>query len=65
MPLERLDEEEPQCGNSLRHRLRSQLALTQQVELVLTDMLRAKLVGSTMKVFRKLLDREQIGSRGT
>jgi hypothetical protein len=28
-------------------------------------MLRAKLIGSTMKVFSKLLDREQIGSRGT
>src|SRR5258705_5656316 len=40
-------------------------ALAKQVELVLTDMLRAKLIGSTMKVFSKLLDREQIGSRGT
>jgi FAD/FMN-containing dehydrogenase len=28
-------------------------------------MLRAKPVGSTMKVFGKLLDREQVGSRGT
>src|SRR6202051_5035150 len=67
MPLERLDEEEAQCSHSLRHRLRSQLALAKQVELVLADMFRAKLIGSTMKVFSKLLDREQVrfyGSRG-
>ena len=51
-----LDVEEAECGHSLRHRLRSQLALAKQVELVLTDMFRAKLVGSTMKVFSKLLD---------
>jgi hypothetical protein len=28
-------------------------------------MLRAQLIGSTVKVFGKLLDREQIGSRGS
>jgi hypothetical protein len=53
MSLERLDVEEPQPGHSLRHRLRSQLALTKQVELVLPDMLCTKLIGSTMKVFGK------------
>jgi hypothetical protein len=66
MSLERLDVEEPQRGHSLRHRLRSQLALTKQVELVLADMLRTKPVGSTMKVLGKLLDRKQVrfcGSR--
>ena len=46
MPLERLDVKEPQRCHSLRHRLRSQLPLTKQVELVLPDMLRTKLVGS-------------------
>src|ERR1700688_67807 len=77
MPLERLDEEEAQCSHSLRHRLRSQLALAKQVELVLADMFRAKLIGSTMKVFSKLrcnqhqpasqlkLDREQVGFYGS
>jgi hypothetical protein len=59
MPLERLDEEEAQCSHSLRHRLRSQLALAKQVKLVLADLFRAKLIGSTIKVFSKLLDREQ------
>ena len=58
MPLQRLDVEEPQRGYSLRHCLRSQLPLTKQVELVLPDMLRTKLVRSTMKVFGKLLDRK-------
>jgi hypothetical protein len=65
MSLERLDVEEPQRGHSLRHRLRSQLALTKQVELVLPDMLRTKPIGSTMKVFGKLLDRKQVGSCGS
>jgi hypothetical protein len=60
MSLERLDVEEPQRGHSLRHRLRSQLALTKQVELVLADMLRTKPVGSTMKVLGKLPDRKQV-----
>jgi hypothetical protein len=64
LPLEGLDVEEPQRGHSLRHRLRGQLPLAKQVQLVLPDMLRAKLVGTTMKVFGKLLDRKQIGSRG-
>jgi hypothetical protein len=65
MPLERLDEEEAQRSHSLRHRLRSQLALTKQVELVLADVFRAKLIGSTMEVFGKLLDREQLGFCGS
>jgi hypothetical protein len=34
MSLERLDVEEPQPGHSLRHRFRSQLPLTKQVQLV-------------------------------
>ena len=64
MPLERLDVEEPQRGYSLRHRLGRQLPLPKQIELVLTDMLRAKPVGRTMKVFGKLLDRKQVGFCG-
>ena len=64
LPLERLDVEEPQRRHSLRHRLRGQLPLTKQVQLVLADMLRAKMVGTTMKVFGKLLDRKQIGFCG-
>ncbi|XWK65994.1 hypothetical protein RBB80_20590 [Tunturiibacter gelidiferens] len=65
MSLERLDVEEPQRGHSLRHRLRSQLPLTKQVELVLPDMLCTKLIGSTIKVFGKLLDRKQVGFCGS
>jgi hypothetical protein len=43
-PLEGLNVKEPQCGRSLRHRFRSQLPLPQQLELTLTDLLRAELV---------------------
>jgi hypothetical protein len=64
LPLERLDVEEPQRRHALRHRLRSQLPLTEQVKLVLPDMLRTKPAGSTSEVFGKLLDRKQIGSCG-
>ena len=64
MPLERLDVEEPQRSRSLRNRLRRQLPFAQQVELILTDLLCAKLVGSTMKVFSELLNRMQIASCG-
>ena len=60
LPLERLDVEEPQRSRSLRHRFRRQLPFPQQVELILTDVLGAKLVGSTMKVFSELLNRMQV-----
>src|ERR1700720_4010210 len=60
LPLERLDIEEPQ-----RSRFRRQLPFPQQVELILTYVLRAKLVGSTMKVFSELLNRMQVAPCGT
>jgi len=44
--LERLDVEEPKRSCSLRHRFRRQLSFPQQVQLILTYLLRAKLVGS-------------------
>jgi hypothetical protein len=46
LPLERLDVEEPKRSCSLRHRFRRQLSFPQQVQLILTYLLRAKLVGS-------------------
>jgi hypothetical protein len=57
LPLERLDVEEPKRSCSLRHRFRRQLSFPQQVQLILTYLLRAKLVGRTMKLFGKLLNR--------
>ena len=59
LPLQCRDEEEPQRGYSLRNRLRCKLPITEEVELVRTDMLRTKLVGSTMKVFGKMPHRKQ------
>src|ERR1700722_3289612 len=64
LPLERLDVEEPQRSRSLRHRFRRQLPFPQQVELVLTYVLRAEPVGSTMKVFSELLNRVQVAPCG-
>ena len=64
LPLERLDVEEPKRSRSLRHRFRRQLPFPQQVELILTYVLRAKLVGSTMKVFSELLNRMQVAPCG-
>src|SRR5271163_2474558 len=64
LPLERLDVEEPKRSRSLRHGFRRQLPLPQQVELILTYLLCAKLVGSTMKVFSELLNRMQVAPCG-
>src|SRR6202051_3857047 len=64
LPLERLDIEDPKRSRSLRHRFRRQLPFPQQVELILTYVLRAKLVGSTMKVFSELLNRMQVAPCG-
>src|ERR1700722_9865598 len=64
LPLERLDVEEPKRSRSLCHCLRSQLSLPQQIELILTYLLRAKLVGSTMEMFGELLDRVQVAPCG-
>src|SRR6202167_2380663 len=64
LPLERLDVEEPKRSRSLRHRFRRQLPFPQQVELVLTYVLRAEPVGSTMKVFSELLNGVQVAPCG-
>src|SRR5271156_7131224 len=63
-PLERLDVEEPKRRRSLRHCLRRQLPFPKQVELIRTYVVRAKLVGSTMKVFSELLNRVQVAPCG-
>src|SRR6202522_3878367 len=64
LSLERLDQEEPKRTRSLCHCLRSQLSLPQQIELILTYLLRAKLVGSTMEMFGELLNRVQVAPCG-
>jgi hypothetical protein len=63
--LDRLRVEEPQSRKSLRHRGCSQLSLTEQIRLVLANVLRSELIRRAVKVTRKILNRLDVAVDGS
>src|SRR5579864_3284951 len=62
--LECLDEEKPQCTDSLVDGVRGQLSFTEQVGLVLADVLRAQRVRGLLEVAGEILDRHEVRPYG-
>jgi hypothetical protein len=63
--LERLDEEKPQCTDSLVDGVRGQLSFTEQVGLILADVLWAQGVRRPMEVAGEILYRHEVRPYGT
>jgi hypothetical protein len=63
-PLQHLHEEESQSSDSLIDRVVGELLVAEQVGYVFANVLRAELVGRTVKITRKVLDDAQVGASG-
>jgi hypothetical protein len=62
--LERVEKEEPQRGKLLGYRDGAQLAISEQVGLILPYVFRPELVGRLLVVARELFDRAEVNARG-
>src|SRR6202047_658789 len=63
--LDRLRVEEPQSGQPLCHGGRGQLSLTEQIRLVLADVLRSKLIRRAPEITREIRDRLDVAVYGS
>jgi hypothetical protein len=61
---QRLDIEEPQCAEPLGHAVRGELSFAEQIRLILTNVIRAELIGPLVEVSCEILHCGQIGPQG-
>src|SRR3982750_3284664 len=65
MPLQRFTEEEAQCRNVIADGSYALLSLVQQIELIGTDLVGPELIGRSMEIVGKALDRLDVSSNGS
>jgi hypothetical protein len=64
-PPQRRHEEESQRGSSLNYCIRSQLALTEQIRLILPQLVWAESIRRTFEIVRQVFDRFDVGAYST
>ena len=65
VPLQRLVEEETERANPLVDGVGGEMALPEQIGLVLADVLRAEIFSGPIEMPAQILNRAQVGTRGS